>query len=173
MVALDAPAGTADVYAEIGSPLIDSELVDRRARHRRAVRRIPAWIVTDITMHANLTAMTSLRDHQDNILMELHLRDVADRLLGQLRLALEQLSEESLAEAAHELYTIVGDAHLELLAVERARVDLQHNVDNNEVRRHDVRELEDVDYESLAALITAVSWADELAGDYRDPRIDF
>ena len=172
MVALDAPRVTAHVHAEFGSPLIDRELVDRRARHRRAVRQIPSWIVTDITMHANLTAMSSLRDHPDNILMEMHLRDVADRLLGQLRLALEQLSDVSLVEAAHQLYAVVGDAHLELLALERERVDRQHDVANNDPHRRDVREHEDVDYETLAALITAVTWADELAGDYRDPRID-
>jgi hypothetical protein len=172
MVALDAPCSTSDLDAENGSPLIDRQLRDRRARHRRAMRQIPSWIVTDITMHANLSAMLSLRDHQDNVLMEMHLRDVADRLLGQLRLALEQLSEESLVEAAHGLYAVVGDAHLELLALERARVDRQHDVASNDLRRRDVRDLEDVDYETLAALITAVSWADELAGDYRDPRIE-
>ena len=172
MVALDAPTRTAHVYTEHESPLIDSDLVERRARHRRALRRIPSWIVTDISMHANLAVMSTLRDHADSILMEMHLRDVADRLLGQLRLALEQLSDESLVEAAHQLYAVVGDAHLELLALERERVELQHDVVSDGRRRRDVRALEDVDYETLAALITVVSWADELAADYRDPRID-
>src|SRR5258707_11281269 len=102
-------------------------------------------------MQASLATMSSLRDHQDNILMEMHLRDVADRLLGQLRLALDQFSDESLVEAAHEFYSVVGDAHLELLALERERVDLQYDAAGNDRRRRDVRELEDVDYETLAA----------------------
>ena len=171
MLALDAPRRTADLHAVFGSPLVDSELVDRRLRHRRAVRQIPSWIVADIATRANLTAVTTLRDHPDCILMEMHLRDLADRLLGQLRLAMEQLSDESLVEAAHQLYAVVGDAQLEWLAVERERVDLQHDALSNELRRRDARQLEDVDYGTLAALITAVAWADELAGDYRDPRI--
>jgi hypothetical protein len=172
MVALDAPRTTADLHAEFPSPLIDNELVDRRARHRRAVRRIPSWIVTDITTRANLTAVATLRDHPDNILMEMHLRDLADRLLGQLRLALELLSDESLVDAAHQLYAVVGDAQLELLALERERIDIQRDVTSNDPSRRDARKLEDVDYGTIAALITAVSWADDLAGDYRDPRID-
>ena len=172
MVALAAPHRTVDVDAEFGSPLIDSELVDRRGRHRRAVRRIPSWIVADITTCANLHAVATLRDHPDNILMEMHLRDLADRLFGQLRFALEQLSDESLVEAAHQLYDVVGDAQLELLALERERVEIQHDLASNELRRRDVRKLEDVDYGTLAAFITAASWAGDLAGDYRDPRID-
>ena len=171
MVALAAPRRIVDVHAEFGSPLIDSELVDRRARHRRAVRQIPSWIVADITTRANLAAVATLRDHPDNILMEMHLRDLADRLLGQLRLALEQLSDESLVEAAQQLYDVVGDAQLEFLALERERVDIEYTVVSNELRRRDLHTLEDVDYGTLAALITAVSWADDLAGDYRDPRI--
>ena len=172
MTALDVPLIPALSHDHDRSPLVDDELVARRSRHRRAVRQIPAWIVNSIAADANLSTVAALRDHPDRVLMEIHLRDVADRLLGQMRLTLDDLATATLAAAAQQFYACAGDADLELLQLERERVEREPTVDRYVSCEHDFRSLEDVDHESLSALIASVAWADELAGDYRDPRID-
>ena len=103
--------------------------------------------------------------------MEMHLRDVADRLLGQMHIALDDLMTATLAAAAQCFYAAVGDTDLELLILERQNIEREPAVAKYMQGDRDIRKIENVDHEALAALITTVAWADELAGDYRDPRI--
>lgn len=104
--------------------------------------------------------------------METHLRDVADRLAGQLRMSLEDLATATGAIAAQEFYAIAGDQCLEFLQTDRERATVDPMAAKYGMCRSNFRDLPDIDHEALAAFITSAAWADELAGDYRDPRIN-
>jgi hypothetical protein len=148
----------------------DANLMDQRMRHRRMLRDIPAWIVHDIAAPA-IEAVSGVSRHPDRFSMEIHFREVADRLAGQLRMSLEELAVGTNAAAAQEFYAVVGDQGLEFLQVDRERMENDAYAAKYVTCAHDFRGVAEVDHEALAALITAAAWADELAGDYRDPRI--
>jgi hypothetical protein len=148
----------------------DANLVEQRMRHRRMLRDIPAWIVHDIAA-PGLEAVSGVARHPDRFSMEIHFREVTDRLAGQLRMSLEELAVGTNAAAAQEFYAVVGDRGLEFLQADRDRMENESYAAKYATCAHDFRALEEVDHEALAALITAATWADELAGDYRDPRI--
>jgi hypothetical protein len=151
--------------------LVDAGLVARRWTQRRAVRTLPDWIVLDIVAQVDLHAVRALDDHSDRTLMEIHLRDLADRFLGQLRLTLDALADANLTFAAQRFYAIAGDADIELLRVERQRVENEPGAARFVHCDRELSALEDIDHDGLRAFVTSVAWADELAGDHRDPRI--
>jgi hypothetical protein len=163
VLALDPLTTHADDFA-------DFNLAEQRMRHRRLLRDIPAWIVRDIATPA-IAGADELRRHPDRFAMEIHFREVADRLAGQLRMSLEELAAATTAAAAQDFYAAIGDRGLEFLQVDRERMDAEPYAAKYATCAHDFRNIDEVDHEALAALITAAAWADELAGDYRDPRI--
>jgi hypothetical protein len=116
-------------------------------------------------------------DGRDVVLMELHLRDLADVIAEQLGEALlNELRAVAIAEAATRLYRSWSTRSL-------ARLDEANNValaTINDTRYvfPSGRYIENVSNEelgfdgaTLAALVTALVWADELAGDYVDPGV--
>jgi hypothetical protein len=149
----------------------DPELIERRIRHRRILQNLPGWIVKEVAEPA-IGAATPLRAHAERAAMESHLRDVADRLAGQLRMTLEDLATATAAIAAQEFYATAGDHCLEFLRADRERATAEPTAAKYGASGNDFRDLPDLDHDALAALITAAAWADELAGDYRDPRIN-
>jgi hypothetical protein len=155
------------------SVLVDDALVARRAAHRRVLRLVPDWIVAELLPHsADPNQVDDLLGHPDRALMELHLREVADRLIGQLRLTIEDMEIAALGRAAHALYAATGDGNLDMLRFERERATTQPAVERYAPNTRGVRAVEDVDHDALASLVTVAAWADALAGDYVDPRIN-
>jgi hypothetical protein len=164
LLALDSPP-LADA-----ATIVDPELLDRRLRHRRILQNIPAWIVQRLGEPA-IAAATPLRTHPDRGAMETHLRDLADRLAGQLRMTLEDLATATTAIAAQEFYAITGDQRVAFLQADRERANAEPLAAKYGTPQQQFADLPDVDHDALAALITTAVCADELAGDYHDPRI--
>jgi hypothetical protein len=165
LLALDSPA------VIDASTFVDPELIERRIRHRRILQNIPGWIVKELTEPA-LAAAAPLRAHPERAAMETHLRDVADRLAGQLRMTLEALTTATMALAAQQLYATAGDQGVEFLQADRERATVEPMAGKYGASGQGFCSLPDLDHDALAALITTTAWADELAGDYRDPRIN-
>ncbi|HET9729272.1 MAG TPA: hypothetical protein VFR41_07625 [Acidimicrobiia bacterium] len=165
MLALDAPP-LVDTAAAV-----DPELIERRIRHRRILQNIPGWIVKELAEPV-IAGATPMRAHPERAAMETHLRDVADRLAGQLRMTLEELTTATTAMAAQQFYATAGDHGLEFLRVDHERATDEPMAAKYGIPRADFRSVPDIDHEALAALVAATAWADELAGDYRDPRIN-
>jgi hypothetical protein len=151
--------------------MLDPELLERRLRHRRILQNIPAWIVQRLAEPA-ITAAKPLRTHPDRGAMETHLRDLADRLAGQLRMTLEDLATATTAIAAQQFYATAGDQNVAFLEADRERAHAEPLAAKYGMPRQELGDLPDVDHDALAALITTAVSADELAGDYHDPRIN-
>jgi hypothetical protein len=150
--------------------LIDSALVERRMKQRRALCIVPDWIVEEVT-HGMLPDAADDAGPRDRALMELHLRDVADRLIGQLRMTFDEFDDAAIAGAAQQLYDRRGNGNLELLKLEYERANTSAAAAKYRSSGTTLAELEDIDSEAVAALVTALVWADELAGDYCDTRV--
>ena len=104
--------------------------------------------------------------------METHLRDLADRLAGQLRMTLEDLATATTAIAAQQFYATAGDQRVAFLEADRERANAEPLAAKYGMPRQQLDDLPDVDHDALAALVTTAVCADELAGDYHDPRIN-
>jgi hypothetical protein len=104
--------------------------------------------------------------------METHLRDLADRLAGQLRMTLEDLATATTAIAAQQFYATAGDQRVAFLQADRERANAEPMATKYGTPQQEFGDLPDVDHDALAALITTAVSADELAGDYHDPRIN-
>ena len=153
------------------SALIDTAFVDRRWKQRRILRNMPAWMIHDTCAGNKHRRHGGAIDDDDGALMETHLRDLADRLTGQLHLTIDELSAATLAMAALHVYEIWGDANLELLKVERERTRSDPVCERYADTGRALAALDDLDAEAVATLMTVLVWADELAGDYCDPRL--
>jgi hypothetical protein len=153
--------------------LIDPPFVERRWKQRRALCIVPDWIVEEVAHGllphdpANADATTA----RERSLMEMHLRDVADRLIGQLRMTFDEFGDAAVAGAAQRLYDTRGSGNLELLKIENERANTSAAAAKYRFTGCGLSELEDIDSEAVAALVTTLVWADELAGDYADSRI--
>ncbi len=154
------------------SALIDQAFVDRRWKQRRALRRLPDWLVKHATaVHDNPdgtpreTPSHGPINRPDRDVMESDLRDMADEIIEGLdRATLDALAEAVQVAAQQTLY---GSWHW----TDAPALDARKAEAEERAAELPLQAGPDVDKTNLRNLVVALTWADELAGDYKDPRL--
>jgi hypothetical protein len=144
---------------QAGHPYLTDELDAKRAEQRRALRSIPSWIV-DTT---RISRPGPPLGGTDAALVEIELRRLADQDLEPLRSWVTVWQGHTESEA---IEWWIGQAELNAALEDVAR---QVRADHEAKR---AAEYPPGLYSRILRVVTLLAWADELAGDYADPRLD-
>ena len=142
-----------------GHPYLTDELDAKRADQRRVLRCSPCWIVDTTRISRPGPGLGGT----DAALVEIELRRLADQELEPLR-----------------SWVTVWRGHTETEAIEWWISQAESNAALEDVIRqvkadHEAKRAAEYPpglYSRILRVVTLLAWADELAGDYADPRLD-
>lgn len=169
-----------EAYA--GSPLVNKALIKRRWKQRKLLRLIPDWVIETACrspgdVNARSRHARKMPDGQDRALVKIYLRDVAEDMTAVLGDPLADMSKATADEAVQRLMYTWGHSSLEPFRQANDRVmrrlaDSKWRTPPSTVRDvHVLQEVSRSDGEAIETLVVCLVWADELAGDYIDPRV--
>lgn len=142
-----------------GHPFLTDELAAKRADQRRVLRFIPSWIVDTTRISRPGPRLTGT----DAAMIETELRRLADQELEPLVSWVTVWRAHTQSEAI-EWWLDQAEINAALEDVER-QVHADHEANR-------AAEYPPGLYSRILRVVTLLAWADELAGDYADPRID-
>lgn len=150
--------------AKPGDPFETAELDALRSKQRRLLRFVDDWIVDDA---AGMLPDLEAGSEADRLLLEHAVRTKAAPWIARSRERLEQMESYTTGDLLRPvLHTWRTVPTLRASPLSKLGQELSSGP-----RRDEQPRLEDGEYESLVQLALLLLLADELADDYRDPRL--
>jgi hypothetical protein len=163
------------VYYDPNNPLVDDAFVELRRRQRWLLAAIPDWAIPQLKPPWARVAAEFARPPR-RILLEQRLRALADEAAGQL---CQFLADGAKAAGVYLVPRFLlaqrGVNGTKLTRDEQSladALDAMMSTKADEWSAAKVGELDPKQEPVLRRLIALLVWADELAGDYRDARLD-